>query len=487
MNLTFSGNIVWLILTTGYFFLVGAVLFTIIKDKRDPVKSVSWIIVIITLPVFGFIMYLMFGRNFRKRKIFNRKLYETSTEHKRIVKRQLFEFSAFREIHKPEVSGNREIITLLLNNSKSPLTLNNEVAVLNDGEATFDAILRVLGKAEKFIHIEYYIVRDDEIGNRIADMLIEKAKSGVEVRFIYDPVGSWGLSKRYVSRLEEAGVRVAPFMPVIFPLFTSRINNRNHRKIIVVDGDIGFTGGINIADKYINGTPELGSWRDTHLLLRGEAVVSLHAVFATDWIFLTNERLTSNYFTLPEGFRYGDCAVQVCSSGPDSDWATIMQVFFSAITKARNHVYISTPYFLPNNSVLNAIKVAAMSGVDVRLMIPKNSDSKLVFWATCSYIGELLEAKVKIYLYEPGFNHSKIIMIDSVLGSVGTANMDVRSFEDNFEVSAMIYDRQIALELERKFLEDLKQCTMVTIKRWKSRKKKRNFLEGLARLFTPLL
>ena len=488
MRTTVTIGIFISIIIAIYFYIVGSTLFTIIKDKRDPLKSNAWIILILSIPVFGFAAYLLFGQNYRKRKILSRKLFTSTAEQKKIVKSQLKAFSPSKTIQQSELGKNRDIITLLLNNSRSPLTYNNYVEILNDGEETFNKIIEELHNAKRFIHIEYYIVLDDNIGNEIADILIEKANEGVEVRFIYDAVGSWALGKKYVQRLRDAGVKIHSFMPVIFPLVTTRINNRNHRKIIIIDGDKAFTGGINIADKYINGLPKLGAWRDTHIYIEGMSVLSLHSIFATDWLFVTKEYLSaSEHFEIDSNKTYGNTPLQIASSGPDSDWQTIMQVFFCAITRAKKHIYISTPYFLPNNAILTAIKVAAMSGIDVRLMIPANPDSKLIYWATCSYILELLEAKVNVYLYKAGFNHSKIIMIDSSFSSVGTANMDVRSFEDNFEVSALLYDEEKARQLEVRFLYDLTLSEQLTIEKWKSRKKKRNFLEGLARLFTPLL
>ncbi len=488
MNGVFYDSVFYGILVMVYFYIVASTLFTIIKDKRDPVKTISWVVVILSLPVAGFILYIMIGQNFRKRKILTRKFHTTNSEHKKIVKSQLRELSHKNNIENIEIRRNRDLITLLLNNSRSPLTENNYVEILNNGDNTFDKIIYELQNAKRFIHIEYYILIDDMIGNIIADILIEKAESGVEVRLIYDDVGSWSLPKTYTKKLRDAGVKVAAFMPVTFPIFTSRLNNRNHRKIIIIDGDKGFTGGINIADKYIHGNDKVGSWRDTHLYLEGDANLSLHAVFATDWLFLTGEHLDYNkYFVIGKELLYGNAPIQIASSGPDSDWQTIMQVFFSAITRANEHIYISTPYFLPNNSILTALKVAAMSGKDVKIMIPANPDSKIVYWATCSYISELLKAKIKVYFYKAGFNHSKIIMIDSTFCSIGTANMDVRSFDANFEVTALLYSSLRTKELEKEFLKDLENCEEMTLSKWKSRKRKRSLLEGIARLFTPLL
>ena len=326
----------------------------------------------------------------------------------------------------------------------------------------------------------------DPLGREIADILIAKAQQGVEVRLIYDDVGSWGLGRKYIGRLRKAGVRVECFMQVVFPWLTSHVNYRNHRKILVVDGKIGFTGGINIAQRYVTGT-KMGPWRDTHLRLEGEAVGMLQIVFIADWFFVSKQLLNDYPKYLPKTHVKEETMIQIATSGPDSDWASIMQAFFSAITHAQHHIYISSPYFLPNEAILTAVKVAALSGIDVRIMIPSRSDSKVVYWASRSYIGELIDANVKVYLYRRGFNHSKLIMIDGQFSSVGTANMDIRSFEDNFEVSALLYDRKITQELEAEFLHDLDQSRMVTRDYWESRPALHSFYEALSRLFSPLL
>ena len=276
-------------------------------------------------------------------------------------------------------------------------------------------------------------------------------------------------------------------MPVVFPWLTSKINYRNHRKIVVIDGKVGYTGGLNIADRYLRGTKH-GPWRDTHLKIEGTAVNMLQLTFLADWYFATGIQLKDkDKYLMVSDDSVGDTAVQIATSGPDSDWATIMQAYFAAITKATDHIYISTPYFMPGESLLTALKVAALSGIDVRIMLPSRSDSKIVYWASRSYITELLEAKIKVYLYNKGFNHSKIITIDNRFSSIGTANMDNRSFEDNFEVTAMIYDRDVTDRLESRFLADLDGCTRLTYRRWATRSRTDMFKESVARLFSPLL
>lgn len=485
-QLLFAAADLKLLLSIGYILFVMVTIAVIIHDKRDPVKALSWIIVISLLPVVGFILYIVFGRNHRKQKIFNRKELHDLEQIDALSRQQIYEINNAAILHKPEISDNRDIITLLLNSNKALLTMHNEVTVLNDGKETFDEIRRSLHNARSSIHMEYYIIEDDPLGREIADILIDKAHAGVEVRVIYDDVGSWGLGRKFIKNLRRAGVQVQCFMPVVFPWLTSHVNYRNHRKILVVDGKIGFTGGINIAQRYLTGT-RLGPWRDTHLKLEGEAVGILQIIFMTDWFFVSKEKLIDYPKYLPKTQVKTETPIQIVTSGPDSDWASIMQAFFSAITHAQHHIYISSPYFLPNEAILTAIKVASLSGIDVRIMIPSRSDSKIVYWASRSYIEELIDANVKVYLYRQGFNHSKLIMIDGKFSSVGTANMDIRSFEDNFEVSAILYDKAITEELEERFLYDLQRSRLVTREYWESRPNLHNFYEALSRLFSPLL
>ncbi len=477
-------------LKTLVYIIYGAfVLITIgfiIHDKREPVKALAWITVIALIPIVGMILYIVFGRNHRKEKIFNRKELKDNEQYEAMYRAQLKAIADPDLLVRRNIADNRDIITLLLNNNKALLTMKNRITVLNNGKQTFASIFEALRSARKFIHLEYYIFEDDRIGRRIANILMEKAQSGVEVRLIYDDVGSWGLSLKFIRQMRKAGVDVRCFMPVVFPWLTSKVNYRNHRKIIVVDGTVAYTGGINIAERYVK-RGRYGIWRDTHLKLEGDAVNMLQAVFVTDWYFVSNKQLPTDSKYFPGNKVTEETAVQIASSGPDSDWASIMQAFFAAITRAQHHIYISSPYFLPNQAILTALKVAALSGIDVRVMIPSRSDTKIVYWATRSYISELIEAGIKVYLYKRGFNHSKLIMIDSSFCSVGTANMDIRSFEDNFEVSAIIYDRKIAKELEGYFLHDLERSVQVTPEMWERRSNLHSIYESLARLFSPLL
>lgn len=469
-----------------YVLIVAATVIVIVNDRRDPVKAMSWILVVTLLPVAGLIFYVVFGRNYRKEKIFNRKEIDDFKQIDRLCRVQLRDLVDPDIQHIESVEARKDIITLLLNNNRALLTVRNEVQILSGGREKFDALFEAIRGARSSIHLEYYIIEQDEIGRQLIALLEQKAAEGVEVRLIYDDVGSWGLKRRDVRRLRSHGIQVCCFMPVAFPWLTSKLNNRNHRKIVVIDGRIGFTGGINVADRYIQGT-SFGRWRDLHLRIEGDAVNMLQAIFMTDWYFVSGKEMLSDEKYFPKSRVTSRSPMQIASSGPDSDWASIMQAFFAAISRARRSIYISTPYFLPNQSILTALKVAALSGVDVRIILPSRSDSKIVYWATRSYIGEMLDAGIKVYFYCKGFNHTKLIIVDDNFCSVGSANMDIRSFEDNFEVSAIMYDPRITAELRRSFLTDIEDSERITRGRWLDRPTLHAVYESVARLASPLL
>ena len=488
--MVFNWNDIWLYL----FGLVGVIytltivftLIVVILENRSPQKTISWILVLILLPVIGLISYLVFGQSYRKQKMFSLKglgdlkwLQILSQDQKGNLEKSKF-------LKNERIHEKKNVMTLLLNNSKALLTGQNRVKILNDGEETFTEIYKSLRKAKEHIHLEYYIIEDGELASELHEILLERAIAGVEIRIIYDGVGSWKLSQDYIDSLRKVGVKIHAFLPVRFPVLTSRINYRNHRKIIIIDGKTAFVGGLNFADRYKNGIPDIGIWRDTHLKIVGEAASSLQIVFLIDWYFVRQEVLLDEKYR--PNFKVKErCLLQIVSSGADSDWASILQAYFSAIASAKQNVYISSPYFMPNGSILMALKTAAMSGIDVRVLIPNKSDSAMTFYGTLSYIGELLEAGVKIYFYKKGFNHSKIMMVDGVISTVGTANMDIRSFEQNFEVNALVYDETVTMELRERFLEDLEQSDEIDLETWQKRPKVQKIKESLARIFTPLL
>lgn len=470
-----------------YFLTVASVVFNVILENRNPVRTLAWIIVLVTVPLLGFLFYLYFGVNYRKNKMFSMKglgdmkwLQYMSEDQKQLLQKSEF-------LKRRESVEVRKLMTLLLNNSKALLTRYNRVEILNNGEETFPALFEALLQAKKFIHLEYYIIAEGRLATRLKEILLQKAAEGVEVRVIYDDVGSWSLSKSYLRELREAGIQIFPFLPVRFHHFANKANYRNHRKIAVIDGEVGFVGGLNIADRYMDGVAEIGVWRDTHLRVAGEVVTSLQVIFLIDWYFVRQELLLNKSEYLPYVRTEGKVVVQAVTSGPDSDWASIQQAYFTLINMAKKYVFISTPYFMPGETTLNSLKTAAMSGVDVRILLPHKSDSWLTHWCTRSFAEELLAAGVRIYWYQKGINHSKVIIVDGMVASVGSANMDLRSFEQNFEVSLIIYDREVVKKLAADFIEDLKVSMEGTIQRWKFRPKRNKVCESVARLFAPVL
>ena len=482
-----SWNTVFLILNAIYLTTAIIVAISVILDNRDPAKTIAWVVVLFVLPILGLILYFVVGKNYRKEKIFSRKEHKDFERIQNLSDNQIIDLQKDKKFFENgKVRSKLPIINLLLRNSKALLTKNNRVSILNNGNQTFDSIITELKNAQKHIHLEFYIIEDDRIGNEIRQILISKALEGVKVRMIYDDVGSWKLGNKFVNSLKKAGVELFPFMPVHIPFLANRINYRNHRKIIVIDGKIGFVGGINIADRYLYGSKEIPFWRDTHLKIVGEAVSSLQVVFLADWHFVSG-RLLSGMSYFPRTRIDNKQLVQITASGPDSDWSSIMQAYFSAISTARQYIYIAVPYFIPNESILTALKTVALSGIDVKILIPGTADSFLAYNGTRSYVEELLETGIRVFYYLKGFIHSKLIMVDDVFASVGTANMDIRSFDTNFEINALIYDEEFCRELKGYFLEDLSHSREIKLHEHMKRGIKRKYIESFSRLFSPLL
>ena len=484
-----AGNTIYIIrnvLTVIYLIAVFAICLMIVFENRNPLKTLSWLLVILFVPVVGIIVYFFFGKNYRKQKMYTRKSMADSARLTDHADRQVRLLSSVLAGESDSIRSKSHLIHLMLRNNRSLLTLDNQIDLLVNGSQTFPAMLDAVASATGFIHLEFYRFEPDTIGMEFSELMMRKAREGVKVRVIYDDVGSWNIRKPYINMMREAGVQIYSFLPVRFPSFSSKINYRNHRKILVVDGKVGFVGGLNIADKYLHGLPDLGPWVDTHLRLEGEAVAALDRVFLADWDFVSGEELPPDG-SLEHVVHTGNrCLVQVASSGPDTDWATIMQVYFSAIATAKSSIYLTSPYFSPDESLLTALKTSALSGVDVRMIFPEYSDSVIANWNTRSYIMELLEAGVRIFLYRNGFIHSKYLLVDSIFSSVGSPNVDVRSFDLDFEVTALIYDEDFALRLGVLFAEDLKNCVEVTMQEWVKRKRRERYRESLARIFGPL-
>ena len=473
-----------LALLVAYIILLLGEISRLILENRNPVRTLAWIVVLITLPFIGIFLFYHLGLDYRKKKIFNLKsmydmrwLQYMSEDQRELLKKQ-------KILKGRRMATERKLMTLLLNNNKALLTLNNRMEVYNNGVDSFMSIFKAISSARNFIHLEFYIVEEGELASRLHSLLLAKLREGVEVRFIYDDVGSWSLSQNYVETLKKAGAEIYPFLPLM--IHRKKANYRNHRKIVVVDGEMAFMGGVNVADRYVAGS-NIGLWRDTLIRVEGEAVTSLQIIFLIDWLFVSGEMLINRDFYMPLPQASGDSMAQVVASGPDSDWDSIHQAYVALVNMAEESVYISTPYFMPGDVMLNALKSAAMSGVDVRLMLPAKSDTFITYWCSRSFVEELLNAHVKVFFFKPGINHSKVISVDGKLAAVGSANMDLRSLEQNFEVSMIIYDKQVVQVIEQDFIDDLTLCSEISLEKWSSRKRMDQVKESFCRLFTPIL
>lgn len=474
------------LITILYFLTVVFIAILIILENRNPEKTISWILVLVLLPFIGIVIYLFFGQEYRKTKMYSRKGLKDLEKLRNLTLEQLDNLPANQFQISDKLYSKKRMMNLLLSNSNAILTNNNEIQILRNGAETFPEIFRVMEQARHHIHLEYYIIENDRIGNYLRELLIRKATEGVEVRLIFDDVGSWELKKKFIRSMSDAGVKVDCFMKVRFPMLTSRVNYRNHRKILVVDGETAFVGGLNFADRYQDGVPGIGPWRDTHLKVTGGGATALQIIFMADWYFVSKEILKGEEYFKPLESGNGKL-VQMTASGPDSDWESIGQAYFAAIASATDYVYISTPYLMPTADIVTALKTSALGGIDVRIIVPGLSDAITPKWGTNSYIEELLEAGVKVYFYKAGFTHSKVIIADGVFSSVGTANLDFRSLETNFEVNAMVYDEEIAGILASQFLDDQEKSELIILEEWQKRPRMNKIKESFARIISPML
>ncbi|WP_452229441.1 MULTISPECIES: cardiolipin synthase [unclassified Lacinutrix] len=473
-----------------YLLLVILVCLRIIFDTKNTTKTITYVLLAIFLPLVGMIIYFSFGVNYRKRKMYDKKLMDNERLQGDLEKELIKYSKDILQDGDAAVKSNKKLINLVLKENLSPLTNSNDVKLLLNGENKFPEVIKAIESATHHIHVEYYIFQDDAIGNTLVDLLIKKAKEGIKVRFIYDDYGSRSIREKCIPKLKEAGVETSPFYEIKFYAFASRINYRNHRKIIIVDGKTSFVGGINVSDKYINGKNNKLFWRDTHIKIEGPATWYLQFLFLCDWNFCAEDTVAINNELFPklETFTSAqDKMVQITASGPDSDTPTILFSLFQAICLAKNEILITTPYFIPGDSLLDALVIAAKSGVSVKLLVPGISDSKLANFASSSYYSTLLYAGVEIYKYQKGFVHAKTLVADNEIAIVGTANMDIRSFDLNFEVNAIVYDAEINQQLKNAFYEDIENADKIDIEAWKNRPAYIQFFEQMARLFSPLL
>ncbi|MFP3388839.1 cardiolipin synthase [Brevibacillus sp. SIMBA_040] len=476
---------IFAVISIGNLILAAVLIF---MERRNIAATWAWLMVLLFLPGVGFILYLVFGQRLTKKKLYRLNKGEFSHFRAAVDKQKhLLEQGEF-SVNDPAMERHRDMIYMNVVSDGAYYTQDNTLQVFYEGHGFFDAMFKQIEGAREHIHLLYYIIRNDELGKKLIDLLVKKAEQGVEVRLLYDAVGSAGIPSRFFRPLVEAGGEVVSFFPSSIPFLNFRVNFRNHRKLTIVDGKVGFIGGFNIGDEYLGKDKKLGYWRDTHLQLEGKAVYMLQARFFLDWNLSAPKRMHESFAYFPEmNDLEGKIGVQIVSSGPNSEKQQIKHAYLKMIYKARKKIYMQTPYFIPDDSMLTAIKMAAMSGVDVRVMVPGRPDHLMVFWATHSYLGELLKSGVRCFLYEKGFMHAKTLVVDTQLSSVGTANVDIRSFKLNFETNAFLYDTKMAQELEELFIADLADCREITTDEYLNRPMRSRMQESLTRLLSPIL
>lgn len=452
-------------------------------ERKDPTTTWAWLLIMILLPGIGFAIYLLLGQNLSREKIFKEKI-EIDENKRREMSKNFLKITNSNNL----LQGYTDLIKMNFNHSGAKYTTNNEVKIYYDGEDKFAQLLIDLQNAKKFIHIQYYIFRKDIIGRRIIEILEQKASEGLEVRLLVDSMGSYKLTKRALRKFTSNGGKFEIFFPGILPHINTRINYRNHRKLVVIDGEIGYTGGFNVGKEYINADKKIGFWRDTHVRIRGEAVNDLTDRFLFDWCYAAQEEIDDfSIFYNKDNSKYGNIGIQIVTSGPDNKEEYIKNAYIKMINNAKNNVYLETPYFVPDEPVLEALKLSALSGVDVRIIIPGNPDHVFMKWAASAYIGDLIEAGAKVYTYQNGFIHAKTIVVDGIVSTIGSANCDIRSFKLNFEVNAFLYDSKVAKNMENQFFRDIDDSELITKEEYNSRSNWMKIKESIIRLVSPIL
>ncbi|MCM3586201.1 cardiolipin synthase [Mesobacillus maritimus] len=482
MNITTILLSLVLILNIVFAFVV------VFGERRDASSAWAWLLVLSFIPVLGFFLYLFLGQNLSRTRLF------TWEDKKKIgieqdIAYQLDQIRSGTFKYQKESEFNaQELIFLHLLGNDAPLTRDNSVDIFTDGKEKFEQLLKDIASAKHHIHIQYYIIKKDNLGKRIRDALIEKAKEGVKVRVLYDELGSRGLSRKFFDELRQVGGEVEVFFPSKFRLINFRLNYRNHRKIVIVDGKTSYIGGFNIGDEYLGLNPRFGYWRDTHLRIHGTSVHAIQTRFILDWNQASNSHdIDYDPILFPKPTSKDNVGMQIVTSGPDAEWSQIKNGYIKMISLAKESILIQTPYFIPDASLLDTIRIACLSGVDVKIMIPNKPDHIFVYWATLSHIGELLKAGAQVYIYDNGFLHAKTVVIDDEVSSVGTANIDIRSLNLNFEINAFIYDRQIAKKLINAFNKDIEKSRLLTWAEYQNRSKWIQLKESVSRLLSPIL
>lgn len=468
----------WIVLV-AYTVIAIVAMITVLLEHRQPAKTIAWVLVLSFLPLVGIVLYFFFGRRTRK----NRHIWEKSLN--QLTKRSMIEFAEQKQLELPE--EHKQLIQLFVNQNFALPFKNNETDVYVSGYEFFPTLLAEISKATHHIHIVSYIIDDDPLGRLLRDALIDKARKGIEVRLLFDDVGSWKTPNRFFEQMREEGIEVHPFMPVRFPAFTGKVNYRNHRKIIVIDGKVGFIGGMNLAQRYVKGHKGI-MWRDTHVKISGAAVYGLQRAFLVDWFHADRTLITDRKYYPDTTITPNNNLIQIVTSSPTNVWEELEQGYIKILLSAKRYIYMETPYFLPTEPIFFAMRTAALSGVDVRLMVSLKTDSKLVQMASRSYLTQTIQAGVKVICYEEGFNHTKLLVADDNVATIGSANIDFRSFENNFEANAFFYDKSMAQRIKDIFLTDETKCVpLEKIKEINHKSFIYRLWESVVRLLSPLL
>ena len=451
-------------------------------ERKEPTTTWAWLIILLIFPGGGFLIYLLFGQNLSRQRIFREKKISDKlkvTESKN--KQHLSEADKYNN------DNFKDLVLMHCNNSGAKYTVGNEVKTYTNGEDKFKDLLEDIRNAKKFIHIQYYIFRFDDLGETIINELRNKALEGVEIRLLYDAMGSRSINKKTLKYLKDVGIKVSVFFPAVFRHINLRLNYRNHRKIVVIDGEIGYVGGFNVGNEYINRGKQFKFWRDTHVKIRGAAVAELNKRFILDWDYAADENITDIAKYFPKAKMYDDIGIQIVSSGPDHMEEYIKNGYMKIINNAKKYVYIQTPYLVPDEPMIEALKLAALSGVDIRIIVPGSPDHFFMEWMLSANIGIMLDYGIKIYRYQKGFIHSKTIVADGEVCSIGTANLDIRSFKLNFEINAFIYGEKVAKEQEGIFKKDQEDSMLVIREEYEKRTRGLKIKESLIRLVAPIL
>jgi cardiolipin synthase len=461
-----------------YSLTVTGLALLVLLENRNPLKTIPWILVLIFVPGIGLIVYYFFGRDNRRLRIITRRTY------RQLFSRVLTDKTIHNITDIPEKY--RPLANLLNNSNYSAIFSGSKISVFTSGKEKFDSLMEDISNAKHHVNLQYFIFKDDETGCRIKNALVAKAHEGVKIRVLYDDVANWNVKNRFYNEMKQEGIEIHSFLKVAFPVLTSKVNYRNHRKNVVIDGKIGYMGGMNIADRYVVGS-ELGMWRDTHFKIEGPGVYGLQEAFMSDWYSVTRQQIEgSEYY--PENQVFTDSKMQIVMSGPTDPWRTLLQAFNFCISNAKKYIYIQTPYFLPTEGLNEALQMAALSGIDVRVMLSKKSDTAAAQMATLSYVDKMLRSGVRIFMYDNGFLHSKLLISDNMITCFGSSNFDFRSFEHNFEINAFVYQRDFSLRMKDIFMHDLTQnCKELDLISWRKRPLTKRLAESFMRLFSPLL